>query len=385
MSVAVRTGATFFGCETLNRVSFLRNDLEFVRSSLQHRSTVFIPFVYGEALLSPQEAATLCQLTTQDDWSPLRRVVEKMLPLMNTESARVTESGANLTFLGLKSNTNGDEADVFQYRSLYKGTPYYAIDFRATPKTLIKPNELGPLMQLPRADRKAIFDMSNEVASLYSHAKMYLDWLAKYKFCPGCGSPMYPIDAGTKMQCSNLDHTVSCDVRDARVNNICFPRTDPVVIVAIATKDFSKICLARSKRRMHDTVLYSTIAGFMEPAETVENASAREIWEETGIKCNDIALVSTQPWPYPVNLMIGCVGLVEPNGVDEVINLNHDDELMDAQWFDTRDVIEAMDNYKDTAVVKYKTGNITFPGSTAIAFHLIKFVCDKYKRSLGSL
>lgn len=382
MASAVRTGVTFFGCETLNRVSFLRNDVEFVRRSLQHRSTIFVPFVQGEALVSGEEEPQMCVLTLQDEWFPMKRVVDKLLPVLNTEASRVAESGANLTFLGLK---NSEEQDVFEHKSVYKGIPYYAVDFRPGSGTLVQSSDLGPLLQSPRMDRNLIFTMSNETASLYSHAKMYLDWLSKYHFCPGCGSKMFPVDAGTKMQCANADRTVRCEVRDARVNNVCFPRTDPVVIVAIATKDYSRICLARSKRRVHDTVLYSTIAGFMEPAETVESACSREIWEETGIKCREIAVVSTQPWPYPVNLMIGCLGLLEPNGLDDKIDLSHDDELMDAQWFDTREVIEAMDNYSGSGVVKFKRAEITFPGPTAIAFHLIKFVCDKYKRSLGSL
>lgn len=375
---AMRAGVAFFGAESLNRVSFLRNDLEFVRSSLEHASTVFIPFVHGEAILSRGNELGICELKLQDEWFSLRPIVDRLLPLLNTEAARVQESGANLTFLGLK------EGGDFSYKSQYRGSPYYAIDFRPSSTTLIQSKDLGPLLQAPQANRTSILEMTNAQASLYSHARMYLDWLAKYNYCPGCGSVMYPVDAGTKMQCGNKDKNVHCNVRDARVNNVCFPRTDPVVIVAIATRDYSKICLARSKRRVHDTVLYSTIAGFMEPAETVENACSREIWEETGIKCHDVNLVSTQPWPYPVNLMVGCVGLVDANGTDDKIDLTHDEELMDAQWFSTQDVAEALDKYNGTAVVQFRD-DITFPGKTAIAHQLIKFVCDKYKRSLASL
>lgn len=375
---AVKAGVAFFGNESLNRVSFLRNDLEFVRSSLQHASTVFVPFVQGEAVLSPRDGVQVCELKLQDEWFPMRPIVDRLLPLLNTEAARLQASGASLTFLGLK------EGGEFCYKSQYRGSPYYAVDFRPGAATAIQAKDLGPLLQAQQADRKSVLQMTNAQASLYSHARMYLDWLAKYNFCPGCGSVMYPVDAGTKMQCGNKNRDVHCNVRDARVNNVCFPRTDPVVIVAIATRDYSKICLARSKRRVHDTVLYSTIAGFMEPAETVENACSREIWEETGIRCRDINLVSTQPWPYPVNLMIGCVGLVDANGVDDLINLSHDEELMDAQWFSTKDICESMDKYKGSEVVQFRE-DITFPGKTAIAHHLIKYVCDMYRRSLASL
>lgn len=377
---AIRSASTFFGCETLNRVSFLREDVEFVKSTLTHGSTTFVPFVGGEALLSN---GSLYQIQLDDSPSLLKPLVQKLLPLVNTPAGRVHSSGVNLTFLGLKQGEDSREG-VFVYRSQYKGTPYYGIDFHVNSETVVKPQDIVSLTKMVPLDRHAVFEMGNEEASLYSHAKMYLDWLSKYNYCPGCGSPMYPVDAGTKLKCSNLNSEVNCKVRDAQVTNVCFPRTDPVVIVAIASRDFSKICLARSKRRHGDAVMYSTIAGFMEPAETIENACRREIWEETGIRCNDVAMVTSQPWPYPVNLMIGCLGIVDANGVDELISLTHDEELLDAQWFSTEEVSIALDAYDGNGLVHFK-GPIRLPGSTAVAFHLIKHVIDKYKRRQGSL
>ncbi|AQZ11208.1 NPY1 (YGL067W) [Zygosaccharomyces parabailii] len=377
---AIRSASTFFGCETLNRVSFLREDVEFVKSTLTHGSTTFVPFLGGEAL---SLNGSLYQIQLDDSPSLLQPLLHKLLPLVNTPAGRAHSSGVNLTFLGLKQGEEAREG-VFVYRSQYKGTPYYGIDFRVDSETIIKPQDIVALTKMTPLNRQEVFEMNNEEASLYSHAKMYLDWLSKYNFCPGCGSPMYPLDAGTKLKCSNLNSQVNCQVRDARVTNVCFPRTDPVVIVAIASRDFSKICLARSKRKHTDTIMYSTIAGFMEPAETVENACRREIWEETGIRCDDVAMVTSQPWPYPVNLMIGCLGIVDANGINEVITLTHDEELLDAQWFSTEDVSKALDDYNGNGMVHFKD-SIRLPGSTAVAFHLIKHVCDKYKRRQGSL
>ena len=217
--------------------------------------------------------------------------------------------------------------------------------------------------------------------SLYSHAKMYLDWLTKYKFCPGCGSVIYPIDAGTKLRCSNEDMNVKCDVRDHKVNNICFPRTDPVVIIAIVSRDFSKVCIARSKRKYHDVVLYGLVAGFMECSETVEHAAAREIWEETGMKCDEVSMVCTQPWP-PVNLMIGCIGFVDFNGVNEKIDLGHDPELAEAQWVDTEELMEAHANYKGGMIVPFRDGSY-LPGNTAVAYQLVDYVAEQYKKLQG--
>lgn len=376
----LRGASTFFGHETLNRVSFLREEVEFFKSSLTHGSTTFIPFIRGEALSSN---GSLYSVRLDESQSVMLPIINKLLPIINTSASRLRNSGVNVTFLGLKQGEDYREG-VFTYRSLYKGTPYYGIDFHVDSGTLIKPSDISSLTKIPALTREIVFEMDNENASIYSHAKMYLDWLSKYHFCPGCGSPMYPVDAGTKLQCSNTNREVSCQVRDAKVTNVCFPRTDPVVIVAIASRDFSKICLARSKRKHGNAIMYSTIAGFMEPAETVENACRREIWEETGIHCEDVSMITTQPWPYPVNLMIGCLGIVDANGVNEVISLDHDQELLDAQWFSTQDVKKALEDYNGEGMVTFKD-QIQLPGSTAVAFHLIKYVCDRYRKLQSSL
>ncbi|CCD26645.1 NAD(+) diphosphatase NDAI_0I00760 [Naumovozyma dairenensis CBS 421] len=367
---------TFFGETDVNRVSFLRSDPEFVRSALSDKSSIFVPFISGEALMEGKDLLTI-NLGAHEE---LQTIIHKLLPLLNTKEIRIDASGVGLTFLGLKETLDSS----FEYKSTYKGTPYFGINFELNDDTtLIKLQDISLLSQYRKVGREDIFKLSNDVASLYSHAKMYLDWLSKYKFCPGCGSVVYPIDAGTKLQCSNEDTSIRCNVRDANVNNVCFPRTDPVVIVAMTSRDFSKICLARSRRRYGDFIMYSTIAGFMEPAETVENACTREIWEETGIRCNEISMICTQPWPYPVNLMIGCLGIVDFNGINEKISLDHDAELLDAQWFDTEEVTQYLDKYTGGSLLNFKDG-IVLPGETAVAYQLISYVCGKFKKANDS-
>ncbi|AJR96773.1 Npy1p [Saccharomyces cerevisiae YJM1248] len=372
------TAVTFFGQHVLNRVSFLRCSKEFIKKSLNHDSTVFIPFIEGEALISP-ENGDLVQLSNSG--KSYKNILSAIIPLyttlLNTTRSRSDESGINVTFLGLLEGT--DSAFNFEWSNIsYKGTPYFGLDIRVTESTLFKKVDFEPIFSYPKVTRDHIFKQTNEDASLYSQGKMYLDWLAKYKFCPGCGSPLFPVEAGTKLQCSNENRNVYCNVRDARINNVCFPRTDPTVIIALTNSDYSKCCLARSKKRYGDFVLYSTIAGFMEPSETIEEACIREIWEETGISCKNIDIVRSQPWPYPCSLMIGCLGIVQFNSKNEVINLNHDDELLDAQWFDTTEIIQALDKYAGGYRVPFKN-DINLPGSTTIAFQLINHVCENYK------
>ncbi|CAH00301.1 NAD(+) diphosphatase [Kluyveromyces lactis] len=379
---------TFFGLETINRVSFLRDDEVFIKQAFEHGSTQFVPFINGAAFAtetSDKSGTNLLMLGHQGcpNYSEWPGLLNKIRSVMDTERGWLVESGFTITFLGLM---DGDSS--FSYKE-YTGTPLFAMDLRPASDTLVQKSETKFILdQYEPLGRMQAFNLSNEVASLFSHANMYLDWLRKFLFCPGCASKVFPVHGGTKLQCGNNDESVKCSVRDAAVSNVCFPRTDPVVIVAIVDRCFSKICLARSRRKHGNAVMYSTIAGFMEPAETVEHACQREIWEETGIKVelNDVDILFTQPWPYPCNLMIGCLGLIDFNGDNEIINLEHDKELLDAQWFEMELVSQAFERYGKApkGLVNFDD-RITFPGDTAIAHQLIEHAVIKYKRFNGHL
>ncbi|CCF60585.1 hypothetical protein KAFR_0K02300 [Kazachstania africana CBS 2517] len=368
----MKPGETFFGNSNIvNRVSFLRNDEDFIRSTLTHDSTTIIIFSKGEAFLT-SDASSLSTLTL-GTCSPLKEIFAHHATILNKPESRAKLTKYNLVFLGL---FNDSKFTYSKKDQIYQGTPYYAIDFTSTVPDFIDASTLNPISMTE------IFQIGNDEASLYSHAKMYIDWHNKFNFCPNCRAFLYPVDGGTKFRCGNPDKDVVCNVRDARVNNVCFPRTDPVVIVILTNATRDKICLVRTKRRVHNKyIMYSNVAGFMEPSETIESACTREIWEETGIRCDEVKIILSQPWPYPANLMIGCIGVVDFNNQDEVINLNHDDELMDAQWFDTTDVIKAIDNYTSGFFMAFKD-DIYLPGNTAVAFQLLSYVCNEYKRAI---
>lgn len=211
---------------------------------------------------------------------------------------------------------------------------------------------------------------------------MFLDWLSRNRFCPGCGSRVIPIHAGGKLRCTNEETEgmnendeiqYVCPVRNATVSNVSFPRTDAVVITAITNTERTKVLLSLAKRYA-DTKLYACTAGFMEPSETVEVATKREIWEETGVVCSDINIVLTQPWPFPGNLMIGCLGVVEFNGVNEVIHLGHDRELADARWFDVGFIKTLINGTNDQTT---NPEGLLLPSKESIAFLLIKMVVDQ--------
>lgn len=163
----------------------------------------------------------------------------------------------------------------------------------------------------------------------------------------------------------------ACTTRTT-ISNLSFPRTDPTIIVAVVSTDGKRVLLGRSKRFPPN--LYSTLAGFIEPAESIEDAVRREVWEEAGVTLSRVVIHSSQPWPYPANLMIGAVAQVS-DPAHEKINLEHDPELEDARWFDVEEVEEALrigaGDLGSEAGPEYK-GGLRLPPPMAIANQLIQ-------------
>ena len=141
--------------------------------------------------------------------------------------------------------------------------------------------------------------------------------------------------------------------------------------MAVLSADGTRILLGRQKRWPKDW--YSTLAGFLEPAESVEEAVRREVWEESGVHLGRVVIHSTQPWPYPANLMIGAVGQAVPDG--ESVHLGHDAELEDARWFSKEEVREALrvgtSGLGEEPGPEYKEGGLRLPPKTAIAHQLV--------------
>jgi NAD+ diphosphatase len=148
--------------------------------------------------------------------------------------------------------------------------------------------------------------------------------------------------------------------------------------MAVVSADGQKMLLGRQKR--WPPYWYSTLAGFLEPAESVEEAVRREVWEESGIHLGRVVIHSTQPWPFPANLMIGAIGQAIPGG--EKIHLGHDAELEDAKWFSADEIREALkvgtSPLGEEAGPGYKEGGLRLPPTTAIANQLISSVVNGF-------
>ena len=180
-----------------------------------------------------------------------------------------------------------------------------------------------------------------------AEAKAVLHWHARHRFCPNCGTATKSVCGGWKRDCPN------CKAEH-------FPRTDPVVIM-LAT-DGERCLLGRSPRFV--PTMWSCLAGFIEPGESIEDAVRRETREEASITCGRVAYFRSQPWPFPTSLMIGC----HAEALSREIIVDRE-ELEDARWFD-RDEAVAMLQRKHPA-------GLTTPPPVAIAHHIIRAWVEK--------
>ncbi|WP_132249868.1 NAD(+) diphosphatase [Methylobacterium segetis] len=151
---------------------------------------------------------------------------------------------------------------------------------------------------------------------LLATAKSLLVWHARNGFCANCGTPSHPAAGGFRRDCQ------ACGTHH-------FPRTDPVVIMLVRR---GETCLLGRAPRFKEG-MYSCLAGFLEPGETVEDAVRRETREEAGIRVGGVRYLASQPWPFPASLMLGCVA----EGLDETITIDPA-ELADARWFHRAEV-----------------------------------------------
>lgn len=181
---------------------------------------------------------------------------------------------------------------------------------------------------------------------LLATAKSVLAWHGRNGFCANCGTATRIAAAGFRRECPN------CGLHH-------FPRTDPVAIMLIHR---GESCLLGRGPHFPET-MYSCLAGFVEPGETIEDAVRRETAEETGIAIGAVRYHASQPWPFPASLMIGCVA----EALSEVITIDPA-ELADARWV-TKDALRLMFERRHPE-------GLTVPQPIAIAHHLLRDFLD---------
>jgi NAD+ diphosphatase len=185
-----------------------------------------------------------------------------------------------------------------------------------------------------------------DAIAILGQAKAVLNWHARHGHCANCGAPTRIAAAGWRRECD------ACKAQH-------FPRTDPVVIMLAL--EGGRCLLGRQAR--FPKGMYSALAGFVEPGETIEEAVRREIHEEARIACGEVVYLASQPWPFPSTLMIGC--LARALGREIIVD---GQELEDARWFE-RDEVTAMFDKRHPA-------GLTSPGPMAIAHHILRYWVD---------
>jgi len=272
-----------------DRASHLRNDPEWLATKLIDPSSRFLPMHQLKALVDLNDGPCI-------DWRGVGDVQEFI------------DAKATFIFLGI--------ADF---------SAHFAVDV----------SRLDNPKQPPNSDWGKFIDVRSISAQLrpgeagaLAQARSMMAWHDNHGFCSVCG---------TKTSIEELGYSRKC------LNEACkslhFPRTDPVAIMMVIKDDK---CLLGTGHHFPKEQ-FSALAGFIEPGETIEQGVRREVFEETGIKTDSVRYHSSQPWPYPSSLMIGCFA----EATTEDIKLDTK-ELADARWFSRTEVIEMLANAETT-------------------------------------
>jgi NAD+ diphosphatase len=192
-----------------------------------------------------------------------------------------------------------------------------------------------------RDARSAASMLAGAEIAILGQAKALIDWHKRHGFCAQCGTATIVADGGYRRLCPQ------CKAEH-------FPRTDPAVIMLVTAGNH---CLLGRNKRFAGGY-YSTLAGFIEPGETIEEAVRREVYEEVRVRVGSVRYFASQPWPFPSSLMIGCFG--ESLSRDIEVDGN---EILAARWFERSEVKRMLEG---------ESHEVKLPRREAIAFHLIR-------------
>jgi len=273
MTVILASRPNAYTGNPLDRAAALRDDEAWIAAQLRDKATLFIPVWRSKTLVQGDERPQAVFLTGEA-----------------AEAVRM--AGGPWAFLGLQ----GEQ-------------PVFAVDVSGVEDPLpLLPASLGRF-----EDLRALAGMLPAGdAAILAHARGIMHWRVRHRFCGVCGASCEPRSAGHAQVCTG------CGAQH-------FPRTDPAVIMLVHRG--GRALLGHSQR-FPNTTMYSTLAGFVEPGESLEEAVAREVLEEVGVRVGPVRYHSSQPWPFPASIMLGFYA----EAVSEAITIQAD-ELRDARWF----------------------------------------------------
>ena len=221
---------------------------------------------------------------------------------------------------------------------LQDGTAHFVVDVAGYEPSAAGDNGASHEFVDVRTATELISDSESGIAA---QARAQVDWHRRNGFCSTCGHETVIKRGGQVRHCPNCDATH-------------YSRTDPVIISVVSTGDY---CLL-GRRSTAPSNRFSTLAGFVEQGESIEEAVAREVMEESGVLIKNVRYHSSQPWPFPSSLMIGC----HADAVSTEITIDGE-EMSDVRWFHRDEVLKALEGTSEILAV---------PGPIAIAHHIIK-------------
>jgi NAD+ diphosphatase len=285
----------YYSAPGFERAGLRRRDTEWIRAAIGDAGALFVPV-----------------------WRSQNLVVE----LADTEPRAIILSSDHA---GLVLGVSDADAHLAEGRMVFLGViderPHFAIDFSEVeaPLDMLASPALAasgvPAEAVRFADlRQLAGRLARHEGALLALARAMVFWHQRHRFCGVCGSPTLSEEAGHMRRCTNTD-----------CRTMHFPRTDPAVIMLVS--DGERALLGRNKN--FPPGMYSTLAGFVEPGESLEDAVAREVLEETAIEVGTVAYHSSQPWPFPANIMLGFHA--EAKTTEITVDYG---ELEDARWFE---------------------------------------------------
>jgi NAD+ diphosphatase len=277
-----------FGHPVLDRKSEFRKDKAWIQEQLFNSKTLFVPVWRNKNFFSKNESQQPVFL----DWT--------------AASQLITSDSDVYVFLGKQSDRSCFAIEV-------------PADEESTPERL---SDLGQFSDI----RKVGARIDSQKGELLIYARGIIYWHQSQRFCGVCGQKTTPKEGGHLRQCTS--DTCSQQL---------FPRTDPAIIVLVT---FGEKCLL-ARPPGWKTNGYATIAGFVEPGESLESAVVREVYEETGVRVASVTYHSSQPWPFPCSIMLGFTAVA--NGPDIRID---GQEIEDAKWFSHADIYEGIKSKK---------------------------------------
>ncbi|CAK6976185.1 peroxisomal NADH pyrophosphatase NUDT12 [Scomber scombrus] len=329
----------FFSRETLDRLSEKRTDAGWLEAKQSDSDTVYLLF----SNLNPMISCSLEEETAGEATRLCRFRYDDVKDLLQKEATV-------LIFIGVEKKKKPSSSSQTE-GSIWDPPAWFAVGTDEDAAELLKRCR-EKSCSFPKTPNRDLLKLSEEEAGVVAQARSVLAWHSRYSFCPTCGSSTKLEEGGYKRSCLNAD------CRSLKgVHNTCYPRVDPVVIMLVIHPDGNQCLLGRKK--VFPPGMFSCLAGFIEPGETMEEAVRRESEEESGVKVGPVQYVSCQPWPMPSSLMIGCMAVAMSTDIKVDEN-----EIEEARWFPRQQVIDSL--------FRGSSPNFSVPPRQTIAHQLIR-------------